>query len=392
MSFDFDEIIDRVGTHSSKWDTMESKYGVSPKTGIPMWVADMDFRPPECVQNVVRQMAEHGIFGYHGNDSAYLNSIVWWMQNRHNWSIDPSWIFTTHGLGNGIAMCVESFTEAKDGVVLFSPVYHSFYRIIKASGRAITECPLVNNQGRYEFDFEAYDSLLTGAEKMLVLCSPQNPGGRVWSKAELQGIADFAKRHDLIIVSDEIHHDLIYPGKKHIAMPLVDASIRDRLVMMTATTKSFNIAGCHTGNVIIEDRNLRARFGAKMRALALSPNSFGIVMATAAYSPDGALWIDGLMRYLNENRTMFETGLDAIPGAKAMQLEATYLSWIDFTDTGMTPQEISTRVEKGAKIAANHGATFGTGGDYFLRFNLALPKQQIEEAVGRLQTAFGDLQ
>ena len=388
----FDEQIDRRGSNCDKWDNMEAKYGVSPEDGLAMWVADGDFRPPACVQQAVQDMAAHGIYGYYGALDHYHKAICWWMETRHNWRVDPDWIFTTHGLGNGIAMCVESFTEAKDGVVLFSPVYHSFYRIIKASGRAITECPLVNNQGRYEFDFEAYDSLLTGAEKMLVLCSPQNPGGRVWSKAELQGIADFAKRHDLIIVSDEIHHDLIYPGKKHIAMPLVDASIRDRLVMMTATTKSFNIAGCHTGNVIIEDRNLRARFGAKMRALALSPNSFGIVMATAAYSPDGALWIDGLMRYLNENRAMFETGLNAIPGAKAMQLEATYLSWIDFTDTGMTPQEISTRVEKGAKIAANHGATFGTGGDYSLRFNLALPKQQIEEAVGRLQTAFGDLQ
>ena len=388
----FDEQIDRRGSNCDKWDNMEAKYGVSSKDGLAMWVADGDFRPPACVQQAVQNMTAHGIYGYYGALDHYHKSICWWMQTRHNWQVDPNWIFTTHGLGNGIAMCVESFTEAKDGVILFSPVYHSFYRIIKASGRVITECPLINNQGRYEFDFKQYDSLLTGAEKMLVLCSPQNPGGQVWSRDELQGIADFARSHDLIIISDEIHHDIIYPGKEHIAMPLVDSNIRDRLVMMTATTKSFNIAGCHTGNVIIEDPNLRIKFGARMRALALTPNSFGIVMATAAYSPEGALWIDGLMHYLNENRAIFEAGLNSIPGVKAMRLDATYLSWVDFTDTGMTPQEISTRIEKGAKIAASHGVTFGTGGANFLRFNIALPRQQVEEAIMRIQTAFTDLQ
>ena len=171
----FDEQIDRRGSNCDKWDNMEAKYGVSPTDGLAMWVADGDFRPPACVQQAVQDMAAHGIYGYYGALDHYHKAICWWMETRHNWQVDSDWIFTTHGLGNGIAMCVESFTEASDSVVLFSPVYHSFYRIIKASGRAITECPLVNNQGRYEFDFERYDSLLTGTEKMLVLCSPQNP-------------------------------------------------------------------------------------------------------------------------------------------------------------------------------------------------------------------------
>ncbi|MBS0564810.1 MAG: pyridoxal phosphate-dependent aminotransferase [Proteobacteria bacterium] len=388
----FDRIIDRCGTHSSKWDMMEPTYGVPAGDGIAMWVADMDFAPPACVQRAVEKMAAHGIYGYFGDDRPYLEAIRWWMANRHGWAVDPSWIFTTHGLVNGTSMCLDAFTRPGDGVVLMTPVYHAFARVTKASGRKVVECRLKTEDGRYVMDFAAWDAQMTGAEKMMILCSPHNPGGRVWTVDELRGVADFCKRHDLILVSDEIHHDLVFPGGKHTVMAKAAPDILDRLVMMTSTTKTFNIAGCHAGNVIIADEKLRKIFAQRMMALGMSPNSFAMHMATAAYSPEGAKWVDQLMAYLDGNRRVFDQGLATIPGLASMNLEATYLAWVDFAGTGMEPAEFTARVEKGARIAANHGASFGSGGESFLRFNLATQRSRVTDAVARLQEAFADLQ
>lgn len=387
----FDEVIDRHGTHSVKWDMMEKIYGVPADDGIAMWVADMDFRPPQAIQHALQGMLDHGIYGYYGDDASYRTAIKWWMQTRHGWSIEPEWIFTTHGLVNGTAMCVDTWTEPGDGVVLFTPVYHAFAKVIKANNRRVVECPMVIRDGRYEMDFDRYDAILDGSEKMVILCSPHNPGGRVWSRAELEQVADFARRHDLILVSDEIHHDLVMPGHKHTPMALVEG-VADRLVMMSATTKTFNIAGSHSGNVIIADEALRAQFGARMAGLGMSPNSFGLVMAEAAYSPEGAEWVDALCAYLDGNRRVFDEGVNAIPGLRSMTLESTYLAWVDFEGTGMSRDEFTRRVEKDACIAANHGPTFGAGGETFLRFNLATPRSLVSKAVERMQAAFGDLQ
>jgi cysteine-S-conjugate beta-lyase len=388
---DFDTPINRLGTHSAKWDAMEKIFGVPAEGGIAMWVADMDFRPPACVQRALEGMLAHGLYGYYGDDADYLDAIRWWMETRHGWKVERDQIFTTHGLVNGTSMCVDAFTAAGDGVVLLTPVYHAFARVIKAAGRQVVECELSNHDGRYEMDFAAWDAQMTGNERLLILCSPHNPGGRVWTRDELQGVADFCKRHDLVLVSDEIHHDLVMPGQNHIAMALIDG-VADRLVMMTATTKTFNIAGAHSGNVIIADPALREKFAARMMAMGVSPNSFGLFMATAAYSPEGAAWVDELVIYLAENARIFNEGIAKIPGLRSMPLEATYLAWVDFSATGMAQEEFISRVEKQAKIAANHGTPFGKGGESFLRFNLATPRSTVIEAVARLQTAFADLQ
>lgn len=388
----FDEQINRIGTHSVKWDMMEKLYGVSPRDGIAMWVADMEFRPPACVQKAVEGMAAHGLYGYYGDDAAYLAAIRWWMETRHGWQVEPEAIFTTHGLVNGTALCVDAFTQPGDGVILMTPVYHAFARVIRAAGREVIECPLELTEGRYTFDTAAWEARLTPTTRMLILCSPHNPGGRVWSLAELRAVAEFCIQHDLILVSDEIHHDLVFAGQKHTVMPLAAPEALDRMVVMTATTKTFNIAGSHSGNVIIPDPALRARFAARMNALGISANSFGLFMATAAYSPEGAAWVDALTAYLDGNRRLFDEGVNAIPGLRSIALEATYLAWVDFSGTGMSKAEFIDRVQKGAKIAANHGESFGAGGESFLRFNIAAPRAQVAEAVARLQVAFADLQ
>ena len=389
---DFDEVIDRRGTHSSKWDSMEELYGVSPDSGLSMWVADMDFRAPKIIQEKLHEINSHGIYGYYGDYKEYNNSIKWWMKNRHNWEIDTSWIFTTHGLVNGTGLCIDAFTKPGDGIILFTPVYYQFSNLVEAARRKVVECPLKLIDNHYHFDFVAYERNLSGDEKMVILCSPHNPGGRVWTKNELQEVAKFAKKHDLVLVSDEIHHDLVYPNKSHTVMPIADPSVCDRLVMMTATTKTFNIAGAHSGNVIIPHPNLRQKFSQRIKALGISPNSFGLFMATAAYSPEGAQWLDELLHYIDGNRVIFDKEVNKIPGLSSMPLEGTYLAWVDFSGTGMEEEEFICRVQEKAKIAVNHGSTFGTGGEKFLRFNLATPRTLVVEATKRLKDAFSDLQ
>ncbi|MGR3542369.1 MAG: MalY/PatB family protein [Hasllibacter sp.] len=390
----FDPIIDRRGTHSVKWDMMERLYGVPAEDGIAMWVADMEFRPPQVIRDALQGMLDHGIYGYFGDDSRYREAIRWWMAERHGWDLDPASVFTTHGLVNGTAMCVDAFTAPGDGVVLLTPVYHAFARVIRAAGRDLVEMEMPIEDGRYvltDAAFEGFDARMKGHERMLILCSPHNPGGRVWTRDELERVAAFARRHDLILVSDEIHQDLVYPGARHVPTIAIEG-IEDRLVVMTAPSKTFNIAGVHTGQVIVPDEGLRARFAGRMAALGMSANSVGLVATTAAYSPEGAAWVDDLMGYLDGNRRLFDAAIEGIPGLRSMPLEATYLAWVDFSGTGMSRGEFTARVEKDARIAVNHGPTFGTGGEPWLRFNFAAPRAQVAEACERLAAAFSDLQ
>lgn len=390
---DFDQKIDRVGTRCAKWDDMEAAYGVSGADGgLAMWIADMDFRPPAAVQRAVEATAAHGIYGYPGAHQPYLDAIQWWMKNRHGWDIETGWILTTAGLVNAVAMALNAYTKQGDGVIVMSPVYHAFGRVIRAGGRELVELPLAQQDDGYVMDWSRWEMMLTGNERLMILCSPHNPGGRVWTEEELRQVADFCTRHDLILVSDDIHCDLVYPGHKHHMIANLVPDISDRLVTLTAATKTFNIAGAHIGNVIIANDDLRQRFKGALMAAAISPGLFGMDMVTAAYSHEGAEWVDALMAYLDENRRLFDDGINAIPGLRSMPLQATYLSWVDFSGTGMSRAEFTARVEQGARIAANHGPTFGQGGNDFLRFNIATPRSNVVEAVTRLQAAFADLQ
>lgn len=390
---DFDEVIDRIGTHCSKWDDMQGAYGVAPdEGGLAMWVADMDFRPPRSVQRAVEDAARHGVYGYPGSNAPYHEAIAWWMKHRHGWKIDQGWILTASGLVNGVAMALDAYTQPGDGIIVMSPVYHAFGRVIRAAGRELVELPLAIRDGGYRMDWSRWETMLNGSERMLILCSPHNPGGRVWTEEELRDVADFCTRHDLILVSDDIHADLVMPGHRHRMIATVVPEIRDRLVTLTAATKTFNIAGAHIGNAIIADDDLRARFRAALMARGVSPGFLGMDMVAAAYSPEGAAWVDALVEYLDGNRRLFDDGVNAIPGVTSMPLQATYLSWVDFSGTGMSTAEFTARVEKSARIAANHGTSFGVGGDSFLRFNLATPRTRVVEAVARLQDAFADLQ
>lgn len=391
MDFDFDAVIDRVGTYSSKWDTMQAKYGVSPDNGIAMWVADMDFPPPPAVNEVVQQAALHGVHGYFGDDTDYRQALIGWMQRRHDWHVEPDWIINAHGLCNAIGICLQAFSAVGDGVIIFSPVYHAFARIIKANDRQLVESPLVERDGRYHMDLAKLETMLTGNEKILLFCSPHNPGGRVWDKQELAELAGFCEKHDLLLVSDEVHNDLVFAPAKHTVLAKAVPDISHRLVTLVATTKTFNLAGTMIGSMVTANAELRRKIVRVAAAYGTSFNRLGMMMTQTAWRT-GDAWLQALLLYLAENRRIFEDGVNQIAGVKAMSIDATYLCWVNFADTGMSSDEFIRRVEAGAQIAANHGATFGTGGASFLRFNIACRRAHVHDAVARLQDAFSDLQ
>lgn len=388
----FNTPIDRRGTNSSKWDLMEKLYGVSAEDGLAMWTADSDYPTAPCVIDALKKAAAHGVFGYANEDDAYLSAITWWMKTRHNWDISHDWILTTQGLGNAIAMCLDVWSERDDAVAIFTPVYHEFALKVKKAGRVVTECPLRRDGDRYELDLADAQARLTGREKLLIWCSPQNPTGRIWTAEELRAISAFARDNGMLLVSDEIHQDLIYPGESYVAAGVAAPDFADNTIYLTAASKTFNIAGQRTGNMIIADATLRTQMRKRLAMLDYKPSSLGVAMITAAYTPEGAQWADAQMEHLQTNRAIFDAGINAIPGVKSLPLQSTYLGWVDFADTGMTHAEVTARIRDQAKIAVSDGPTFGTGGETCMRFNLATQTAVVEDAVRRMQSAFADLQ
>ncbi|WP_353473713.1 PatB family C-S lyase [Salipiger sp. H15] len=388
----FDQPIDRRGTGSAKWDLMQKLFGVPQEDGLAMWTADSDFPTAPCVRDALQAQVDLGIFGYFSDIGLYTGAVQWWMQERHGWQIEQDWIVTTHGLGNGVAMCLDVYTQPGDNVVIFSPVYHEFARKIRRAGRVVTECPLKREGDRYELDLEDAQARLTGNETMLIWCSPQNPSGRVWTADELRAVAEFAARNGMVLLSDEVHHDLVYPGETFVPMAVAAPEITDRLVTLTAASKTFNLAGQRVGSLTISDPAMRKAMQDRLEALDSKPNALGMIMTAAAYSPEGAQWVDAQVAHLDRNRAIFDAAVNAIPGLRSMPLQATYLAWVDFSGTGMSFEEFNARVRDIAKIAASPGPDFGAGGESFLRFNLAAPRALVEEAGQRLQKAFADLQ
>ena len=388
----FNTLIDRRGTHSSKWDAMQRLFDVSPDDGLAMWTADSCYPTAPCVIEAVRHAADHGIFGYSLEHDAYKSAVQWWMKERHGWDIQTDWVLTSQGLGNAIALCLDIWSDPGDPIVIFTPVYHEFAIKIEKSGRRVIACPLVRQGDRYELDLEDAQARLTGHEKMLIWCSPQNPSGRVWTPDELRAVADFAARNDLLLVSDEIHHDLVFPGTTFVPTDVAAPDHRNRMVTLTAASKTFNIAGQRTGNMIIPDDELRGAMQRRLASLDYKPSALGVAMITAAYTAEGAAWVDAQIEHLAANAALFDDGINAIPGVHSLPLESTYLAWVDFAGTGMSPEEVATRIREDAKIAVSPGPSFGSGGETFHRFNLAAPRSIIEEAVRRMQAAFADLQ
>ncbi len=390
MSIDFDTPIAIKGTHSAKWDKM-GLCGVEADDGLPMWVADMDFRPPQAVLDVLQGEVDRGVLGYYAGDETLRAEICNWMKTKHDWQMQPEWISFSHGVVSGLGIVLEAFSKPGDGIIVFTPVYHAFARKINAKGRRVVESELVLNNGSYDMDLDAIAASLDGSEKMVIFCTPHNPGGRLWSANEIKALANFCEDHGLLLISDEIHMDLVFPGAKHIPTAVAAPEATPRLITLSAASKGFNIAGAETSFVAAEDADLQSKITAAQASFGGSPNRFGMLMMEAAFK-HGSEWSDAVRAYLAENFKIFRDGVNAIPGLSVMDMESTYLVWVDFSGTGMERQEFTDRVAKDARLAVNLGPTFGTGGDSYLRFNIAMRRAHVEEAISRLAEAFGDLQ
>jgi cystathionine beta-lyase len=390
--FDFDRIIERRGTHASKWDNMAKLSGITAPDAIPMWVADMDFAAPPGVTAALTKDVNRAVHGYYANTGTWSQALSAWMTRRHGVTIDPAWVSPTPGIVSGLGLILQALAEPGDEVVVFPPAYHAFRRIITANGCKILDAQLVETQGRYAMDLDALRAKLTPRTKVVFLCSPHNPGGTVWSPDELRALATFCAQHNLILVSDEIHNDLVFAGAKHTPTMVAAPEIADRLITCVSATKTFNLAGAHVGACIVPNAALKKRLDARIGASGLgSYNGFGMAATEAAWRT-GEAWLDALLPYLAKNRDLFDAAIEAAaPGARSMRLDATYLAWVDFSGTGLAPKDVADRVAKRARIYASPGSQFGPGGENWLRFNFATPRPILEDAIARLEDAFHDL-
>ena len=390
--FDFDRVIERRGTHASKWDNIARLSGIGAPDAIPMWVADMDFAAPPGVTSALTAEIQRAVHGYYADTGSWAAALADWMARRHGVRIDPSWVSPTPGIVSGLGLILQAVSVPGDEVVVFPPAYHAFRRIIVANERRILDVQLVEAAGRYAMDLDALRRKLTPRTKVVFLCSPHNPGGTVWSAAELRALALLCAEHELFLVSDEIHCDLIFDGAKHTPTLAAAPEIADRLITCVAATKTFNLAGAHVGACITSNAALKRRLDARIAASGLgSYNRFGMIATEAAWRT-GEMWLDALLPYLTKNRDLFDARIQAAaPGARSMHLDATYLAWVDFSGTNLAPEEIASRVANRARIFVSPGEQFGPGGGTWLRFNFATPRPILEEALVRLEDAFGDL-
>ena len=390
--FDFDRVIERRGTHASKWDNMAKLSGIDAPDAIPMWVADMDFAAPPGVTEALAAENRRAVYGYYADTGTWAAALAGWMARRHDLRIDPSWVSATPGVVSGLGLILQAVSAPGDEVVVFPPAYHAFRRIILANERRILDAQLVEANGRYVMDLDALRRQLTPRTKVVFFCSPHNPGGTVWSPAEIRALATFCAEHDLILVSDEIHCDLVFPGAKHTPTIVAAPDIADRLVTSVAATKTFNLAGAHVGACVTSNAELKRRIDARVMASGLgSYNSFGMIATEAAWRT-GDAWLDALLPYLTRNRDIFDARIEAAaPGVRSMRLGATYLAWVDFSGTGLPAEEVAARVKRRARIFASPGPQFGPGGETWLRFNFATPRPILKEALDRLEHAFQDL-
>jgi len=388
--YDFDEIIPREGTNCIKYDGREWMFKTNDV--LPLWVADMDFRTPGFIVEAIKKRAEHEIFGYTFKPESYFKSITGWMQRRHNWEVQKEWISFSPGVVAGLTLAIETFSNPGDEVVVQPPVYFPFFDCVKGTRRKLVENPLKLENGRYTFDFDDLKSKITGNTKLLLLCNPQNPGGMVWTKEELRELLSICLKNNIMVISDEIHSDLVFEGSKHIPFASISEEAASNSVIFMAPSKTFNVAGLSSSVAIIPNKTNFARYDRALDVGHLGMgNIFGTVALEAAYS-HGDEWLAQVLDYIWDNYLFLEKFMsEKLPKVKVMKPESTYLIWLDFNEYGMNDSELFNFTINEAKVGLNNGAKFGTGGNGWLRINIGCPRSILEEGLNRLKKAFGKL-
>ncbi len=397
MKTNFDKIINRAGTNSSKWDAMQDETNpnvhvradrfIGDDAAIPMWIADMDFAAPKEVVDALTARARHGIYGYTESSLTYSRAVADWMRTRRHWPIEPEWIVSTPGIVPALAMLARTFLKAGEKAIIQPPVYFPFQMVLEVNDIEVVNNPLIFEGGNYRMDFDDLAQKARDPQtKMLILCSPHNPVGRVWTRDELTRLSEICRANDVLVISDEIHADLSFS-------PFVPFGLLNKnAIICTAASKTFNLAGLATSNIIIPNKALRHQFEKYLLQNALTDtNLFGRLATETAYT-HGADWLDQLLDYLSGTLDFMETYFaEHIPQIRMIRPEGTYLVWLDCRALGLDSASLHRFFADHARVYFENGAVFGTEGEGFLRMNIATPRKMVKEALKRMKEAINDL-
>ncbi|UYX55763.1 pyridoxal phosphate-dependent aminotransferase (plasmid) [Bacillus thuringiensis] len=386
MEFDFKQQIDRFDTASYKWD--QSKILFEREDILPMWVADMDFMSPPAVVDALINRATHGVYGYTIIPDSYYISIMDWLKRRHGSIVQKEWITHSPGVVTALSILVSCLTKPGDKVIIQSPVYHPFYDVVIQQNRELVTNNLILEDGRYTMDLKDLEDKIDSSVKVMLLCNPHNPVGRVWDEQELERLGALCAKHNIIVISDEIHCDLIYKGNKHVPFLSISEELKSTSITCISTSKTFNLAGLKTCNLIIQNPHIKELYEKKLRMLSLHAESFfGITAVEAAYT-HGEEWLNQLLIYLEGNLNfLLDYFKQHINEVKVIKPEGTYLVWLDFQGLRMNKENIEKWMYQKAKLALNEGSMFGKNGEGFLRMNIACPRVILEEGLARIRKA-----
>ena len=387
MKYNFDEIIDRTGTSAYKVDLLKARYGSEDL--LPLWVADMDFRTPDFILDSIKKRAEHEILGYTIRTNDFFEPIIDWIENKHMWKVDSDWLGFSPGVLPGIVLALNAFTNIGDKIIVQPPIYPPFMSMITNNGREIIYNQLVMSGDQYEMDFESLESCIDDKTKMLLLCSPHNPGGRVWSENDLSKLAEICKRKNVLVVSDEIHADLILGQNRHYLFPTVSNAAFDNSITLIAPSKTFNMAGLVTATYIIPNKELRHKFQKQIFSAEIASGNIFAYSATRAAYQYGADWLNQLLEYLQANIDFVSQFLKAnLPKIKTIIPQASFLIWLDFSKLGLSDKEIRRVLIEECKLALNDGPSFGPGGEGYQRINIGCSRLRLTEALVRIKIGF----
>lgn len=385
MTYNFDEQIDRTNTNCIKYDARKAFFG-KPDV-LPLWVADMDFRTPDFIVEAIKKRAEHEIFGYTFRGEEYNQAIINWLKRRHNWDVKAEWITFSPGVVAGLTLAIEALSKPGEGVIIQPPVYFPFADSVRGTGRELVENPLRLENGRYYFDLEDLKNKIKPNIRLLLLSNPHNPGGMAWNKEELEALARICIENKILIISDEIHSDLIFPGYKHTPLASISEEIAQNCVICMSPSKTFNTAGLTTSYLIIPNKRHWAAYERVMRLPHLHMgNIFGNVALVAAYT-HGEEWLGQLMDYFKGNFDLLDAFMkERMPKVKVMHPDATYLIWMDFSAYGLTDELLNQKLVD-AGVGLNRGLQFGKQGKGFMRINIGCPRPVLQEALLRIEKA-----
>lgn len=388
MKYDFDKIIDRRGSGCLKYDFAKERGKAQDL--LPLWVADMDFEVAIPIKESLQKSVEHGIFGYDETKEDYFEILKSWYRRYFDWEVKKSWLIKTPGIVFALAMAVRAYTKPGDSIIIQEPVYYPFSEVIRDNDRTLVSSPLILKDGKYEMDFDDFEKKIIEKQvKLFILCSPHNPVGRVWTREELERIGNICVKHNVIVISDEIHSDFVYDGYTHTVFANIKEEFEKISITCTAPSKTFNIAGLQISNIFIPDITLRKRFIHEKNASGYSQlNSLGLVAAKAAYK-DGREWLEQVKAYIRGNLDFVRAYLqENLPDISLIEPQGTYLIWLDFRKYHLSEKERVEKIENEAKLWLDTGTMFGESGAGFERINLACPRSVLERAMENLKKVF----